>query len=67
MITQLELKNQLKNIHGDVYTTNEMQELFKVHSFLAPLVFVTQKTTGKKGTMEFTHLLRFYFNFTEYT
>jgi hypothetical protein len=34
-----------------------------VHSFLAPFVVVTEKATGEKGTLEFTHMPRFYFNF----
>ena len=49
----------------DVYTTTELQELFQVHSFLAPFVLVTEKATGNKGTLEFIHNPRVYFNFIE--
>lgn len=45
------------------WDTAQMSELFIVHSFLAPFVFVTRKSDGKKGTLEFTHNPRFYFNF----
>ena len=45
------------------YTTAEMTAEFTVHSFMAPFVIVTRKADGRKGTMEFTHSPRFYFNF----
>jgi hypothetical protein len=45
------------------WDTAQMSELFTVHSFLAPFVFVTRKSDGAKGTLEFTHNPRFYFNF----
>lgn len=45
------------------YDTQQMSELFIVHSFLAPFCFVTRKSDDKKGTLMFTHSPRFYFNF----
>lgn len=45
------------------YDTAQMSELFVVHSFLAPFVVVTRKSDGVKGTLEFTHNPRWYFNF----
>ena len=45
------------------WDTAEVQRDFIVHSFMAPFVFVTRKADGVKGTMQFTHLPRFYFNF----
>ena len=47
------------------WDTQELQRDFIVRSFLAPFVFVTRKSDGAKGTMEFTHRPRFYFNFNE--
>jgi hypothetical protein len=47
------------------WNTEELQRDFTVQSFLAPFVFVTRKSDGAKGSMEFTHSPRFYFNFTE--
>ena len=47
----------------EVWDTNEMQELFTVHSFLAPYVVVTRKADGVKGTLLFTHMPRLYFAF----
>ena len=45
------------------YDTQQMSELFTVHSFLAPFVMVTRKSDGVKGSLEFTHYPRWYFNF----
>jgi len=45
------------------WDTAELGRDFIVHSFLAPFVIVTRKADGVKGTMEFTHSPRFYFNF----
>jgi len=45
------------------WTTEELSRDFTVQSFLAPFVFVTRKADGARGTMEFTHSPRFYFNF----
>ena len=47
----------------ETYTTTELQEQFIVHSFLAPFVMVTRKSDGQKGTLEFNHSPREYFNF----
>ncbi len=46
------------------WTTDQVRELFDVHSFLAPFCFVTRKSDGVKGSLEFTHSPRVYFNFT---
>jgi hypothetical protein len=45
------------------WDTDQVRELFEVHSFLAPFVLVTRKQDGVKGTLEFTHSPRWYFNF----
>jgi hypothetical protein len=47
------------------WDTAQMSELFTVQSFLAPFVLVTRKSDGARGTLEFTHSPRFYFNFVE--
>ena len=46
------------------WTTEELGRDFTVHAFLAPFVTVTRKADGVRGTLEFTHSPRFYFNFT---
>jgi hypothetical protein len=45
------------------WDTQQLGAEFVVHSFLAPFVLVTRKSDGKRGTLEFTHSPRFYFNF----
>lgn len=46
-------------------TTQEVQELYTIESFMAPYAIVTRKSDGVRGTLEFTHMPRFYFNFVE--
>lgn len=43
--------------------TAQMSALYSVQGFCAPFVVVTRKSDGVKGTLEFTHNPRFYFNF----
>jgi hypothetical protein len=46
------------------WDTDQLREEFEVLGFLAPFVVVRRKADGVKGSMEFTHNPRFYFNFT---
>ena len=45
------------------WNTVQLQEEFTVHSFAAPFVFVTRRKDGVKGTLQFTHSPRMYFDF----
>jgi hypothetical protein len=45
------------------WTTQELSNDFEVIGFMAPFVAVRRKSDGVKGSMEFTHNPRFYFNF----
>jgi hypothetical protein len=47
--------------HG--WTTDQLREEFEVIGFMAPFCIVRRKSDGVKGSMEFTHDPRFYFNF----
>jgi hypothetical protein len=47
------------------WDTDQLREEFEVIGFMAPFVVVRRKADGKKGSMEFTHNPRFYFNFVE--
>lgn len=51
--------------YGQVWNTEELQEDFLVEGFLAPFVVVTRKSDGKKGSLEFQHYPRFYYNWQE--
>ena len=55
----------LQEIHGDVWNTDETQEAFVIQGFGAPFVAVTRKSDGARGSLEFQHMPRFYFNFQE--
>lgn len=48
---------------GQTWDTTQMQNDFEVSLFVAPHVFVTRKSDGVKGILEFTHHPRVYFNF----
>lgn len=45
------------------WNTEELQRDFSVIGFAAPFVIVRRKSDGQKGTLEFTHSPRVYFNF----
>jgi hypothetical protein len=49
--------------YGQVWTTQELTEHFHVIGFAAPLVVVRRKSDGLKGSLEFQHQPRLYFNF----
>jgi hypothetical protein len=47
--------------HGQVWDTKQLQEDFKVSSFMAPFVMVTNKASGEEGILEFQHMPRYYY------
>jgi hypothetical protein len=49
--------------HGPVWDAQQLAQDFEVIGFLAPLVVVRRKADGVKGSLEFQHMPRFYFNF----
>lgn len=53
----------LEERHGRVWSTDEMQEDFEPIGFAAPLIVVRRRSDGAKGSLEFQHNPRFYFNF----
>jgi hypothetical protein len=53
----------LEVTHGQVWDTNELARDFEVVGFLAPLVVVRRRSDGRKGSLEFQHHPRLYFNF----
>ncbi len=60
-------RSELNEIYGEgnVWTTAELREEFEVHSFLAPFAVVTRTVDNKKGSVQFIHSPRFYFDFRE--
>ena len=56
-------REALEAKHGKVWDTQELQQDFDVTGFMAPLVIVRRKSDGVKGSLQFQHNPRFYFNF----
>lgn len=56
-------REALTTVHGRVWDTPELNEEFVVIGFLAPFVVVRRKVDGRKGSLEFQHHPRFFFNF----
>jgi len=58
-------REELEEQHGQVWNTKELQQDFTVQGFASPCVLVIRKSDGVKGTLEFIHQPRFYFDFVE--
>jgi len=56
-------REALESQNGHVWSTDELTRDFDVLGFLAPFVMVRRKSDGVKGSLEFQHSPRFYFNF----
>lgn len=44
-------------------TTEQFREQYEAVGFMAPFVMVKVRATGAKGTMQFTHSPRYYFDY----
>ena len=64
-MSEEETRTTLEAEYGQVWDTRQLQVEFEVKGFLAPYVVVVRKSDNKKGSMEFTHYPRFYFDFKE--
>ena len=60
-------RDELNETWGETYSTAELTKNFQVESFLAPLVIVNRRSDGARGTLDFQHAPRFYFNFREHS
>lgn len=58
-------REELEKQYGRVWDTNELQADYTVEGFGAPIVVVTRKADGVRGSLEFQHSPRFYFSFNE--
>jgi len=56
-------RTALEAKYGRVWETSELAADFDVLGFLAPYVAVRRKSDGRKGSLEFQHNPRFYFDF----
>ena len=55
-------REALEADYGQVWNTDELRRDFEVIGFMAPLVGVRRKADGQKGSLEFQHNPRLYFN-----
>lgn len=56
-------RQRLEALYGKVWDTQQLQDEFEVLGFCAPFVMVRRKADGLKGTLEFQHHPRFYYDF----
>jgi len=56
-------REALEAKHGQVWDTDQLSDEFQVLGFLAPVVVIRRRSDGVKGSLEFQHSPRFYFNF----
>ena len=56
-------REALEAQYGQVWDTRELGVDFEVLGFMAPLIVVRRKSDGVKGSLEFQHQPRLYFNF----
>lgn len=55
-------REHLEQKHGQVWSTDQLREEFEVLGFMAPYVVARRRSDGVKGSLEFQHNPRFYFN-----
>jgi hypothetical protein len=60
-----EVRTLLEQMHANVWTNEQLLEVFEVSHFEPPYVHVIRKDDGKRGTVMFTDSPRFYFSFAE--
>ena len=58
-------REELEQQFGKVWDTNELTSEYRVEGFMAPYVVVTRKEDNVRGSLEFQHRPRYYFNFKE--
>lgn len=56
-------REALEARYGQVWDTEQLAEEFQVLGFLAPVVVVRRRSDGVKGSLEFQHSPRYYFDF----
>jgi len=56
-------RKHLETQNGQVWDGSQLSEDFEVLGFMGPYIVVRRKSDGLKGSLEFQHNPRFYFNF----
>jgi hypothetical protein len=55
-------REALEAEHGQVWDTTQLGQDFEAIGFMAPLIVVRRRSDVVKGSLEFQHSPRFYFN-----
>jgi len=55
-------RESLEARYGQVWDARQLAEVFEFLGFMAPYVVVRRKADGVKGSLEFQHQPRLYFN-----
>ena len=55
-------REALEAEYGQVWDTGQLVQDFEAIGFMAPLIVVRRRSDGVKGSLEFQHSPRFYFN-----
>jgi hypothetical protein len=58
-------REALEAQHSQVWDTSELTADFEPLGFMAPYIVVRRKSDGVKGSLEFQHSPRLFFNFRE--
>lgn len=58
-----EVRGELENLYGDVWSEDQLREQFDVESVEPPYAHVIRKTDGTRGTVAFVDAHKFYFLF----
>ncbi len=61
-LNQDQARQELEQLYGQVWDTVELRSDFDVLGFMAPLVVVRRRSDGIRGSLEFQHQPRYYFN-----
>jgi len=56
-------RRRLESQYGQVWDSAQLAEDFEVIGFMAPYATVRRGSDGRKGSLEFQHMPRFYFSF----
>ena len=56
-------RKELEECYGKVWSTDDLRKEFEVIGFMAPYVVVRRLSDNVKGSLEFQHSPRYYFNY----
>ena len=61
----MDRKQELQDKFGQTWTTDELCRDFEVDGFIAGIVEVRRRSDGARGSLDFDHMPRLYYNWEE--